>query len=192
MNGIAPSGTALDKTKSTGQNQRAEQERNRKENQDIVRLAELVGGRKSAYGRLCGSDWIEQPDGRCFVRFLHDKGGKNQLQLIAPEHINEVKAYFADKAADELIFPDRINKNLDVLLYGGFTEQQRKACEENPNIVQIGTEGFAAWAVSTEYDSTLHATFIWSDETMWNTMRQPAVEQIRGTYPQKDNKVMTT
>lgn len=82
--------------------------------------------------------------------------------------------------------------DFDVLLYGGFTEEQRKTCEENPNIAQIGTEGFAAWAESTEYDSTLHSTFIWSDETMWDIMHQPAVEQIRGTYPQTDNEVMTT
>lgn len=127
MKGITPSGTALDKTKSTGKNQRAEQERSRKENQDIVRFAELVGGRKSAYGKLCGSDWIEQSDGRCFVRFLHDKGGKNQLQLIAPEHIDEVKAYFADKAADKLIFPDGINKNLD--LHGIRAEHARAEYE---------------------------------------------------------------
>lgn len=81
--------------------------------------------------------------------------------------------------------------DFDVLLYGGFTEEQRKTCEENPHIAQIGTEGFAAWAVSTEYDSTLHSTFIWSDETMWDII-QPAMEQVRGTYPQTDNEVMTT
>lgn len=80
--------------------------------------------------------------------------------------------------------------DFDVLLYGGFTEEQRKTCEENPHIAQIGTEGFAAWAVSTEYDSTLHSTFIWSDETMWDII-QPA-KQVRGTYPQTDNEVMTT
>ena len=124
---IAPSGTALDKTKSTGQNQRAERERSREENQNIVRFAELVGGRKTAYGKLCGSDWIEQSDGRCFVRFLQDKGGKNQLQLIAPEHVDEVKAYFAEKAADELIFPDGINKNLD--LHGIRAEHARAEYE---------------------------------------------------------------
>lgn len=127
MDRIAPSGTALDKTKSTGQNQRAERERSREENQNIVRFAELVGGRKTAYGKLCGSDWIEQSDGRCFVRFLQDKGGKNQLQLIAPEHVDEVKAYFAEKAADELIFPDGINKNLD--LHGIRAEHARAEYE---------------------------------------------------------------
>lgn len=127
MKGITQSGTALDKTKSTGQNQRAERERSREENQNIVRFAELVGGRKNAYGKLCGSDWIEQSDGRCFVRFLQDKGGKNQLQLIAPEHVDEVKAYFAEKAADELIFPDGINKNLD--LHGIRAEHARAEYE---------------------------------------------------------------
>lgn len=114
MKGITKSGTALDKTKSTGQNQRAERERNKVENQNIVRFAELVGGRKSAYERLQGSDWIEFPDGRCFVRFLKDKGGKDQLQLIAPENVEEVRAYFSNKAPDELIFPEGIDKNLDL------------------------------------------------------------------------------
>lgn len=114
MDGIAPSGTALDKTKSTGRNQRAEQERNKEENQNIVRFAEMVGGRKSACEKLQGSDWIELPDGRCFVRFLKDKGGKDQLQLIAPEHVEEVRAYFSDKTPDELIFPESIDKNLDL------------------------------------------------------------------------------
>lgn len=82
--------------------------------------------------------------------------------------------------------------DFDALIYGGFTQQQRDICEENPDIAYVGTEGFAAWAVSTEYDHTLHSTFIWSDDLMWNTMHQPAVEQVRGTYPQKDNEVMTT
>lgn len=114
MKGITQSGTALDKIKSTGQNQRAEWERHKAENQGIVRFAELVGGRKSAYRRLQGSDWIEFPDGRCFVRFLKDKGGKDQLQLIAPENMEEVRAYFSNKAPDELIFPESIDKNLDL------------------------------------------------------------------------------
>ncbi|MCD8356458.1 MAG: FtsX-like permease family protein [Clostridia bacterium] len=82
--------------------------------------------------------------------------------------------------------------DFDAFLYGGFTEEQRKTCEQNPNIAQIGTEGFAAWAVSTEYDSTLHSTFIWSDETMWNTIKEPAMNEVKGSYPKKDNEVMTT
>lgn len=82
--------------------------------------------------------------------------------------------------------------DFDVLLYGGFTDEQRQTCEQNPHIARIGTEGFAAWAESTEYDSTLHSTFIWSDETMWDILHEPAVEQVRGTYPQTDNEVMTT
>lgn len=45
---------------------------------------------------------------------MKDKGGKDQLQLVAPEHVEEVRAYFSDKTPDELIFPESIDKNLDL------------------------------------------------------------------------------
>lgn len=77
-------------------------------------------------------------------------------------------------------------------LYGGFTEEQRTICEENPDIAEIGTTGFGAWAVSTEYDSTLHSVFLWADDTQWNTLQAPAREWVKGSYPQNDNEVMTT
>ncbi|WP_291237060.1 ABC transporter permease [Frisingicoccus sp.] len=82
--------------------------------------------------------------------------------------------------------------DFDAFIYGGFTEEQRKTCEKDSAVEEIGTEGFCAWAIRTEYDDTLHTTFVWADDTQWNTIHQPAIEQVRGTYPQKDNEVMTT
>lgn len=82
--------------------------------------------------------------------------------------------------------------DFDAILYGGFSDEQKATCEQNPNIAHIGIDGFGAWAVSTEYDSTLHCIFMWSDETMWNTIMEPAIDEVKGSYPKKENEVMTT
>lgn len=34
--------------------------------------------------------------------------------MVAPEHVEEVRAYFSDKTPDELIFSESIDKNLDL------------------------------------------------------------------------------
>lgn len=114
MHGITKTPTADQKIKSSGLNSRAEKARKKAENQRIVRFAELVGGRKAAYGRLTGADFVKDESGYCCVRFIRDKGGKTQLQRIAPENMEEVNAYFTGKKKDELIFPERINHDLDL------------------------------------------------------------------------------
>lgn len=80
----------------------------------------------------------------------------------------------------------------NALIYGGFTQEQRKICENNPDLAEVGASGFGAWAVSTEFDSTLHSTFIWADETQWNKIMKPAIEWVKGSYPEKENEVMAT
>lgn len=82
--------------------------------------------------------------------------------------------------------------DFDAYIYGGFTEEQMKICEENPHVDVIGTEGMAAWAVETEKDNTLHAIFLWDDDTLWNVLRKPAVEHLEGHYPTKDNELLAT
>lgn len=124
MNGISRVGSAMDKKKSTGENERAEQARRKKENAGIVRFAELVGGRRTAYTKLTGADFIRDESGEYCVRFIKDKGGKTQYQRIAPEDIAEVRAYFENKASDERIFPEPIDKNLD--LHGIRAEHARQ------------------------------------------------------------------
>lgn len=77
-------------------------------------------------------------------------------------------------------------------IYGGFTPEQKKICQDNPNIEAVGTTGFCAWAISTKYDSTLHSIFVWADDTMWNTINRPAINRINGHYPKNENEIMTT
>jgi putative ABC transport system permease protein len=80
----------------------------------------------------------------------------------------------------------------DVMLYGGFTEEQLKACEENRDVAAVGAEGFGAWALSTDRDTSLHSTLVWADENKWEKMQQAAREWTRGRYPKKDYEVMAT
>ncbi|MDO4941215.1 MAG: ABC transporter permease [Lachnospiraceae bacterium] len=80
----------------------------------------------------------------------------------------------------------------NAFIYGGFTSEQKKICQNNSNIKAVGSTGFCAWAVSTKYDSTLHSIFVWADDTMWNTINRPAMNHIDGHYPQNENEVMTT
>lgn len=80
----------------------------------------------------------------------------------------------------------------DAYIYGGFTEEQREICRKNTAVSAVGVTGFAAWAEETEWDDTLHTTFIWSDEEDWNTLERPAMEWVRGSYPQKENEVMAS
>ena len=131
MTGITSTGTALEKFKSTGVNARANRAREKEENQAIVRFAEMVGGRRAAYGRLTGADFVTDRSGQYCVRFIADKGGKTQFQRIAPEHVDEVYAYFAGKEADEPIF-GKIDRNLD--LHGIRAEHARAEYERYAKI----------------------------------------------------------
>lgn len=131
MRGIASSGTALDKIKSQGRSNRSINQYEKERNKDMIRFAEMVGGRRSAYSRLTGADLVVDESGEYCVRFLRDKGGKTQFQRIPPEYLTEVHKFFKDKGADEKIFPE-IDKNLD--LHGIRAEHARKEYERYARI----------------------------------------------------------
>lgn len=114
MAGLTRSGTSADKRKSLGCSERAKHALERPENARIVTFQRMVGGRRSALQRLTGSDLVQDESGEWCVRFLRDKGGKDQLQRIAPENIDEVKEFFAGVLPDRLIFSERIDRNLDL------------------------------------------------------------------------------
>lgn len=82
--------------------------------------------------------------------------------------------------------------DFDAYIYGGFTEEQKEVCEKSPEVGAVGVTGFAAWAEETEQDDTLHTSFIYADETYWNVLGKPAMEGVRGRYPQKENEVMAS
>ena len=112
-NGIAKHGTAMDKTKSRGQSERAQAARVKVSNQDIVRFQEMVGGRRAALGRLTGRDFGYDCSGNACVIFRRDKGGKDQYQVIAPDDVAAVKSYFDRCGPDEWLFP-HIDHDLDL------------------------------------------------------------------------------
>lgn len=114
MAGITRSGTSLDKRKSLGHTERAERALNRPQNAKIVAFQKMVGGRRAALQRLRGSDFVQDESGEWCVRFLRDKGGKDQLQRIAPDDVPKVREFFAAVLPDRLLFPERIDRNLDL------------------------------------------------------------------------------
>ena len=124
MDDIARHGTAEDKTKSLGNSPRAQAARKKESNSKIVGFQEAVGGRRSALGDLTGADLVTDESGALCVRFAKDKGGKDQLQRIAPEDVETVKACFEGVGQDELLFP-YIDRDLD--LHGIRAEHARKA-----------------------------------------------------------------
>ena len=122
-NGIVRHGTAMDKTKSLGRSERAQAARENKSNKDIVRFQSMVGGRRTALGRLMGNCFVYDESGCPCVLFERDKGGKSHKQRIRPEDVAEVKAYFDAVGPDELLFP-KLDKDLD--LHGMRAENARR------------------------------------------------------------------
>ena len=86
----------------------------------------------------------------------------------------------------------QLGGDMDAVLYGGFTQAQLETCQTSDELETVGVQGFGAWAVRTQYDSTLHTEFVWSDDTDWNTIQQPARSWVKGRYPQRENEVMAT
>ena len=113
MTGITPHGTSETKRKSLGRAERSRAALEKESNTDIVRFQRMVGGRRAALTRLTGSDFVIDESGYASVRFIRDKGGKTQLQRLAPEHIDAVRAYFEKVGLHERLFP-YIDKDLDI------------------------------------------------------------------------------
>ena len=112
-NGIVKHGTAMDKTKSLGRSERTQAAREKKSNKDIVRFQSMVGGRRTALGRLTGNCFVYDESGCPCVLFERDKGGKPHKQRIRLEDVEAVKAYFDAVGPDELLFP-KLDKDLDL------------------------------------------------------------------------------
>lgn len=113
MDKITRSGNSSDKRKSLGLSRRSQRAMEDPKNADIVRFQRMVGGRRAALQRLTGSDFVEA-GGECFVRFIGDKGGKDQLQKILPEDEENVRAFFESVGPDEQLFPEPFHRDLDL------------------------------------------------------------------------------
>lgn len=82
-------------------------------------------------------------------------------------------------------------EDADAIMYG-VTEEQRMACEENPDIIATGICAVAGYVEETEADETPNVGLMWADETYWGQMMEPAREFLEGTYPQEADELMVT
>ena len=80
--------------------------------------------------------------------------------------------------------------DFDAIMYG-VTDEQREMCEQNPDIVKTGICAVAGYAEETPEDKTPNVGLVWADAVYWEMM-QPAVEEVKGSYPEKENEVLAT
>lgn len=81
--------------------------------------------------------------------------------------------------------------DFDAILYG-VTEEQRRRCEEDPDILLTGTAGVCGWVEKTERDATPNVGLIWVDDPYWTQMMAPAREKLEGSYPTAPDELMVT
>ena len=79
----------------------------------------------------------------------------------------------------------------DAIMYG-VTDEQRELCEQNPDIIKTGVCAVAGYVEETPEDTTPDVGLMWADSVYWGEMMQPAVEEIEGSYPEKENEVLVT
>lgn len=80
----------------------------------------------------------------------------------------------------------------DIALMNGFTEQQKESLEENSFARSVGTESYAGYIKSTEYDGTVDTGLLWCDQTFWEEQMAPVRTKTEGFYPQEKDQLMVT
>src|SRR5699024_9468678 len=80
----------------------------------------------------------------------------------------------------------------DIALMNGFTEQQKESLEENSFARSVGTESYAGYIKSTEYDDTVDTGLLWCDQTFWEEQMAPARTKTEGFYPKEKDQLMVT
>ncbi len=81
--------------------------------------------------------------------------------------------------------------DFDAIMYG-VTREQKKNCEENPDIRTFGVSAMSGYIEETEFDSTPNVSLRWADDIWWNEIMAPAREWVKGDYPKEVNEVMVT
>lgn len=89
---------------------RADADVNNAQFRRLVEFAKRVAIRRAEYGALRGRDFLEV-DGDAYVIVRRGKGGKRQLQRIAPEDVEFVKGYFDGLREDDKVFSDSELRN---------------------------------------------------------------------------------
>lgn len=78
----------------------------------------------------------------------------------------------------------------DAVLLGGVKEEQLEQCEKDKNIKSAGCIIQCGYPNSNGEDKSLHTRFIWCDDTYWDIQKKPALEEIKGSRPVKENELM--
>ena len=81
--------------------------------------------------------------------------------------------------------------DFDAIMYG-VTKEQKKSCEDNPDVLRAGISAMSGYIEETEFDSTPNVVLQWADDTWWNEIMAPAREWVKGAYPSEVNEVMVT
>lgn len=81
--------------------------------------------------------------------------------------------------------------DFDAIMYG-VTEDQKKSCEANPDIVRAGISAVSGHIMETEFDSTPNVALKWADDIWWDEIMAPARKWVKGDYPAEENEVMVT
>ena len=81
--------------------------------------------------------------------------------------------------------------DFDAIMYG-VTKEQKKSCEDNPDVLRAGVSAMSGYIEETEFDSTPNVVLQWADDTWWNEIMAPAREWVKGAYPTEVNEVMVT
>lgn len=79
----------------------------------------------------------------------------------------------------------------DAIVYG-ITDEQRRICEEHPDIKVTGIAAVLGGVEETKEDQTPNVGLVWADETAWNQMMEPAREWVKGEYPQEVDEIMVS
>ena len=80
----------------------------------------------------------------------------------------------------------------DASVMNGYTEKQRKICENFKNVLSLGSTCYAGYPIKSEKSENLHYAFIYADPVFWNLQAAPARTSLKGRYPEKENELMVT
>ena len=90
-------------------NDRGQQEADSGKYDGLIDFQSRVGIRRAELKRLTGKDLVTDIAGNVCVHVRKGKGGKEQLQVILPDDVQAVKAYF--DGTDEKLFDSQMMKN---------------------------------------------------------------------------------
>lgn len=95
----------LTRSRSIDANEQGKNDVENPKNDRLVAFAGAVGIRRAEYKALTGAD-LTYMDGKLCVHVKRGKGGKEQFQVVLPEHEMTVCETFKNVGADEKVFAD--------------------------------------------------------------------------------------